>query len=80
MNDFAVIVLPTWAYWLLVLVAVLGSIELILKIVNHFLARRLKAGQARALPDPLTSADGESPEYTSGWNDCRQAMIHKENT
>ena len=28
-----------------------------------------------AVPDALTRDDGESPEYTSGWNDCRQLML-----
>lgn len=27
------------------------------------------------VPDALTAADKESPEYTQGWNDCRQAML-----
>ena len=27
------------------------------------------------VPDALTPADKESPEYTDGWNDCRQAML-----
>ena len=27
------------------------------------------------VPDALTTADKESPEYTDGWNDCRQAML-----
>ena len=27
------------------------------------------------VPDALTPADKESPEYTQGWNDCRQAML-----
>ena len=29
----------------------------------------------QAVPDVLTRDDGESPEYTSGWNDCRQLML-----
>jgi hypothetical protein len=29
------------------------------------------------LPDVLTTADGEHPEYVSGWNDCRQSMLEK---
>ena len=28
-----------------------------------------------AVPDVLTTADGEHPEYVSGWNDCRAEML-----
>jgi len=28
-----------------------------------------------AVPDALTIADKESPEYRSGWNDCRSLML-----
>jgi hypothetical protein len=28
-----------------------------------------------SIPDVLTTADKESPEYIQGWNDCRQAML-----
>ena len=31
--------------------------------------------QQPTVPDALTTADKESPEYTEGWNDCRQAML-----
>jgi hypothetical protein len=34
-----------------------------------------KAPARPAVPDALTRDDGESPEYTSGWNDCRQLML-----
>ena len=27
------------------------------------------------VPDALTPADKESPDYTDGWNDCRQLML-----
>ena len=27
------------------------------------------------IPDALTRADCEGPEYTSGWNDCRAEML-----
>lgn len=27
------------------------------------------------IPDALTTADKESPEYTQGWNDCRGLML-----
>lgn len=42
MNDLLVIAFPTWAFWLLVAIGVLNTIDLTLKIVNHFLARRVK--------------------------------------
>ncbi len=42
MNDAMVIVFPTWVFWLLVTIGVLNSIDLTLKIVNHFLAKRVK--------------------------------------
>jgi hypothetical protein len=29
---------------------------------------------APAVPDAITD-DSESPEYRTGWNDCRQAMM-----
>lgn len=41
MNDLTVIVLPTWAFWFLVVIGVLNTIDMTLKIVNHFLAKRL---------------------------------------
>ena len=33
------------------------------------------AAAQQAVPDVLTRDDGENPEYTSGWNDCRQLML-----
>ena len=29
----------------------------------------------KPVPDALTRADCEGPEYTSGWNDCRAEML-----
>lgn len=42
MNDLLVVALPTWAFWFLVAIGVLSAIDLILKIVSHFLARRIE--------------------------------------
>jgi hypothetical protein len=28
-----------------------------------------------AVPDALTTADGENASYTEGWNDCRSLML-----
>jgi hypothetical protein len=39
---------------------------------------KLKEKNATAqptVPDALTTADKESPEYTQGWNDCRAEML-----
>jgi hypothetical protein len=33
------------------------------------------AASSPTIPDALTRADGEGPEYTSGWNDCRAEML-----
>jgi hypothetical protein len=33
-----------------------------------------------AVPDVLTAADGEHPEYVSGWNDCRAEMLCMRNS
>jgi hypothetical protein len=30
-----------------------------------------------AVPDILTTKDGEHPEYVSGWNDCRAETLRK---
>lgn len=37
MNDPLLIALLTWAYWLLIAIVVVSSIDPALKIVNHFL-------------------------------------------
>jgi len=31
------------------------------------------------VPDVLTTAEGEHPEYVQGWNDCRQLMLQTRN-
>ena len=33
-----------------------------------------------AVPDVLTTADGEHPEYVSGWTDCRAEMLRMRNS
>lgn len=30
---------------------------------------------APVVPDVMTTAEGEHPEYVQGWNDCRQLML-----
>jgi len=59
--------------------------ESILPLVEEVIVKKL--GQAMTfakeeltrpqptVPDALTPADKESPDYTDGWNDCRQAML-----
>jgi hypothetical protein len=37
--------------------------------------REKNAASSPAIPDALTRADGEGPEYTSGWNDCRAEIL-----
>jgi hypothetical protein len=34
---------------------------------------------APAVPDVMTTAEGEHPEYVQGWNDCRQLMLQTRN-
>jgi hypothetical protein len=34
---------------------------------------------APIVPDVLTTAEGEHPEYVQGWNDCRQLMLQTRN-
>jgi hypothetical protein len=49
-----------------------------LKAVTAVLVKRLQDSRAAArpsIPDALTTADKESPEYTQGWNDCRAEML-----
>jgi len=31
------------------------------------------------VPDVMTTAEGEHPEYVQGWNDCRQLMLQTRN-
>ena len=42
--------------------------------------RALQAAMRPVLPDALTVNDGESPDYTQGWNDCREAMMRGRGT
>jgi hypothetical protein len=37
--------------------------------------REKNAASSPTIPDALTRADCEGPEYTSGWNDCRAEML-----
>jgi hypothetical protein len=37
--------------------------------------REKNATSSPTIPDALTRADCEGPEYTSGWNDCRAEMM-----
>jgi hypothetical protein len=34
---------------------------------------------APVVPDVMTTAEGEHPEYVQGWNDCRQLMLQTRN-
>jgi len=31
------------------------------------------------VPDVMTTAEGEHPEYVQGWNDCRHLMLQTRN-
>ncbi len=42
MNDPLVVALPTWAFWFLVAIGVLSTIDLTLRIASNFLAKRVK--------------------------------------
>jgi hypothetical protein len=37
------------------------------------------AQPAPVVPDVMTTAEGEHPEYVQGWNDCRQLMLQTRN-
>ena len=41
MNDLAVIVVPVWAYWLIVGWVALDAIQITIRLVNQFLVWRL---------------------------------------
>jgi hypothetical protein len=38
-----------------------------------------QARSVPAVPDVMTTAEGEHPEYVQGWNDCRQLMLQTRN-
>jgi hypothetical protein len=38
-------------------------------------AEQHAAQPAPVIPDVMTTAEGEHPEYVQGWNDCRQLML-----
>ena len=49
-----------------------------IQMIDAILAEQ--PAQQPTVPDALTTADKESPEYTDGWNDCRQAMLVERST
>ncbi len=47
MNDLAMIVIPVWAYWVIVVWVVLDAIQITIRLVNQYLAYRVaKKGKA----------------------------------
>jgi hypothetical protein len=42
---------------------------------HHGPHRAVQLVPYKPVPDALTRADCEGPEYTSGWNDCRAEML-----
>lgn len=61
MNDLMVIAFPTWAFWFLVAIGALNAIDLILKIVNHFLARRIEMAN---MPTKCWKCGDADPAFT----------------
>lgn len=46
MNDFAVIVIPVWAYWVIVCWVALDAVQITIRLVNQFLQWRVNKMQA----------------------------------
>jgi len=42
MNDFAMIVVPVWAYWFIVAWLALDVVQITVKLVNQYLEWRLE--------------------------------------
>jgi hypothetical protein len=52
-----------------------GVIDGMQKQAKSSVDKAVNAMAQPTVPDALTPADKESPEYTDGWNDCRQLML-----
>jgi hypothetical protein len=46
-----------------------------LLVAHEAKLREKNAASSPTIPDALTRADCEGPEYTSGWNDCRAEIL-----
>lgn len=46
MNDFAVIVIPVWAYWFFIVWVALDAVQITIRLVNQFLAWRVSKKEA----------------------------------